>query len=73
MPLQHYSEGAPGATNAVPDHGVNSLIFNAGVHYDERSHMYYRHLLTQCGTDMEGVMRRGWWRPVSRLFSKYDT
>lgn len=59
MPSQHYSEGAPSATNAVPDHGVNNLIFNAGVHYAERSHMYHQHPLTQCGTDREGEDEEG--------------
>lgn len=54
MPFQHYSEGAPSATNGVPDHGVNNLIFNVAVHYAERSHMYHQHPLTQCGTDREG-------------------
>lgn len=54
MPFQHYSEGVPSATNAVPDHGVNNLIFNAPVHYTERLHMYHQHPLTQCGTDRDG-------------------
>lgn len=39
MLFQQYSEGVPSATNAVPDHGVNNLIFNAALHYAERSHM----------------------------------
>lgn len=54
MPFQHYSQGVPSATNAVPDHGVNNLIFNAGVHYAKRSHMEQQHPLTECGTDTEG-------------------
>ncbi|TNN82371.1 hypothetical protein EYF80_007492 [Liparis tanakae] len=28
-----HTEGVPSATNAVPDPGVNNLIFNAAVHY----------------------------------------
>lgn len=59
MPFQHYSEGVPGATNAVPDHGVNNLIFNAIVHYTERSHMYHQLPLTQCGTDSAGEDENG--------------
>ncbi|KAI9530646.1 hypothetical protein NQZ68_000136 [Dissostichus eleginoides] len=54
MPFQQYSEGVPSATNAVPDHGVNNLIFNVAVHYAERSHMFHQHPLTQCGADREG-------------------
>lgn len=49
----------PSATNAVPDHGVNNLIFNAAVHYAERSHIFYQHPLTQCGTDREGEDEEG--------------
>lgn len=59
MPFQHYSEGAPSATNAVPDHGVNNLIFNAAVHYPERSHMFSQHPLTQCGTVRDGEDEEG--------------
>lgn len=40
MPFRHYGEGVLSATNAVPDHSVNSLIFNAAVHYAERSHTH---------------------------------
>lgn len=58
MPFQRYSQGVPSATNAVPDHGVNNLIFNAAVHYAERLHMNHQHPLTQCGTHGEG------WRKV---------
>lgn len=59
MPFQHYSEGVPSATNAVPDHGVNNLIFNAAVHYAERSRMFYQHPLARSGTDREGEDEEG--------------
>lgn len=36
MPLQRYS----GTANAVPDHGVNNLIFNDALHYAKRSHVF---------------------------------
>lgn len=41
------SEEVPAATNAVPDHGVNSLIFNAALHYAERSRLLQRHPLAR--------------------------
>lgn len=39
-------EEVPAATNAVPDHGVNSLIFNAALHYAQRTRLFQRHPLT---------------------------
>lgn len=59
MPFQHSSEGVPSAANAVPDHGVNNLIFNALVHYTERLHMHHQHPLTQCGTGRDGEDENG--------------
>lgn len=41
------SEEVPAANNAVPDHGVNSLIFNAALHYVERSRLFQRHPLAR--------------------------
>lgn len=46
----------PSATNAVPDHGVNSLIFNAAVHYAERTHVFKTQSLS--GTDGKKQMGR---------------
>ena len=51
MLFQQYSEEVPTATNAVPDHSVNNLIFNAAVHYAERSHMFWQQQLTKSGTE----------------------
>lgn len=62
IPFQHYSEGVPSATNAVPYQGVNNLIFNAAVHYaEERSHMYHQHPLSVGQSERERI-RRGKWR-----------
>lgn len=41
------SEEGPAATNAVPDHGVNSLIFNAALHYAESAPLFQWHPLTR--------------------------
>lgn len=57
-------EEVPAATNAVPDHGVNSLIFNAALHYAERSRLFQQHPLAR------RRRRRGKKRETSQPFNK---